>query len=124
MASRFMRVALLRFAALLRPGGTLLVLDLRSPSGPLDRLASIATYALAPPVRFWNCGRFFQAPAARAAWALHEAFDSYSTIPEVRALSEQVLPGSSVHRRLFWRYALIWKRPQPEKPVNGEPVMN
>ena len=106
-----MTAAFLRFASLLRPGGTLLVVDLLSTGSLLDRLASLGAYVLAPAVRFWNAGRLFQPRAVRAAWAIHETHDTFTTLRDVRALSQSVLPGSRVQRRLFWRYCLIWKRP-------------
>ncbi|MEA2239274.1 MAG: hypothetical protein QOC81_3998 [Thermoanaerobaculia bacterium] len=104
-----MKAAFLRFASLLRPGGTLLVVDLLSPGSLLDRLASLGAYALAPSVRFWNTGRIVQPRAVRAAWADHEKHDSFTTLRDVRALAATVLPGSRVQRRLFWRYCLIWR---------------
>jgi ubiquinone/menaquinone biosynthesis C-methylase UbiE len=106
-----MEAAFLRFASLLRPGGTLLVVDLLTSGSLLDRLASLRAWLLAPIVRFWSSGRLFQTPAVRAAWAIHEKHDSFTTLRDVRALSEKALPGSRVSRRLFWRYCLIWRRP-------------
>ncbi|MEA2165571.1 MAG: hypothetical protein QOK37_3698 [Thermoanaerobaculia bacterium] len=103
--------AFARFASLLRPGGTMIVVDLVSPESLFDRAFWLAAYAFAPPIRFWNSGHLFQPRAVRAAWALHEEHDSFATMREVRAVSGNVLPGSRARRRLFWRYCLSWKRP-------------
>lgn len=103
--------AFARFASLLRPGGTMLVVDLVSPESLFDRALRFVAYAFAPPVRFWNSGRLLQPRAVRAAWALHEEHDTFATMREVRAVSKSVLPESRASRRLFLRYCLRWKRP-------------
>jgi hypothetical protein len=32
-----------------------------------------------------------------------------TTLAEVRAVAAEVLPGARIHRRLFWRYSLVYK---------------
>jgi hypothetical protein len=32
-----------------------------------------------------------------------------TTLEQLRAQVEPILPGAQIHRRLFWRYSLIWR---------------
>lgn len=101
-----------RFAAALRPGGTLLALDLYRASTPLEWAAC----ALAVPVSLAarlarNNGRLRSTSEAREAWAAHGAHDVYPTLEEVRRVCARCLPGARVRRHLYFRYSLVWRRP-------------
>lgn len=39
--------------------------------------------------------------------------DADVTLPELRRLAAEVLPGSTVRRLLYWRYLLVFTEPQP-----------
>ena len=105
------RVALTRFASLLRPGGTLAVLDLYQSWGMLDLALSGVSAGLAPLFRWQRTRRLFPSPEIRAAWALHEAHDTYETIRNLTAIAGETVPGAAIRRLLFWRYALTWTKP-------------
>lgn len=95
----------------LRPGGKLIVLD-------LVRAASITDYLLwgfaALPNIMMNLiknGKLNKDdPHARDVWRRHGKHDHYMTIREIRTLVAHYIPGAVVHRKLFWRYSLIWQK--------------
>jgi SAM-dependent methyltransferase len=100
--------ALLRLADLLRPGGLLLVLDLRR-SGPL--VADVGALGVSLALGAWRNGRLRESPDGREAWEAHGRTDRYSPMAEVRAVSARVLPGCAVRNHLLWRYSLVWRKP-------------
>ncbi|MFC1960863.1 class I SAM-dependent methyltransferase [Chloroflexota bacterium] len=98
---------------LLRPGGTLLILDLYESATLADRLTEVA----AVPVhwllnRAKNTGQ--PAPpavdSAAAAWDAHGDHDVYPTLAAVRQTCAAILPGACVRRHLLWRYSLVWTK--------------
>lgn len=91
----------------LRPGGVLAVLGLYR-----EGLPEIAKAPLVAPL---NLGM-------RLAYALRgpddapvrpHVRDADMTLPEIRDRAAELLPGSVVSRRLFWRYVLAYRRPVP-----------
>ena len=50
-------------------------------------------------------------PEVAAAWAEHGKVDRYMTLRQVRAVCARVLPGAEIRRHLFWRYSLVWRKP-------------
>ncbi|QIZ34644.1 hypothetical protein FDZ84_07770 [Saccharopolyspora sp. ASAGF58] len=36
---------------------------------------------------------------------------------EIHVAAAQILPGAQVRRRLFWRYALVWRKPFTRIPT-------
>ena len=91
---------------ILKPGGSLLVLDLYKEETMADYLASTMG-SIAN--RFMNAvrGAHF-GDAAKRAWAAHGRLDKYSTIREVRDTCENVLPGANIRRHIYFRYSLVW----------------
>jgi len=55
-------------------------------------------------------GRFQPPPEVRKAWEQHGQHDSYSTVRQMRALAEEILPGATVRRCLLWRYLLVYRK--------------
>jgi SAM-dependent methyltransferase len=106
-----LREMLAKLRTALAPGGVLLVLDLVSDASPLDTLRS----ALAVPVNLANrlvrTGRLRASPEHRAAWDAHGRDERYASLPEVRAVAREVLPGARVRRHLLWRYSLVFRKP-------------
>lgn len=106
-----LRDVLLRLPDLLRPGGTLLVLDLFQSVTLVDYL----TAAAAVPINWWlerhyNADQPTTDAAHHAAWDAHGSHDVYPTLAEVRRACADVLPGASVKRHLLWRYSLVWTK--------------
>ena len=102
--------AVKRMVGILRPGGTLVIHDLRSHSNVFDRACFLAGDAINCLERFIRSGRFFQERALREAWARHGAGETYLSMSQVRALANNLLPSSSVHRHWFWKYTIVWRQ--------------
>jgi len=104
--------ALEKLAAALRPGGVLLVLDLYRPATASDWLLKLAALPADLLLKLRAHGRLRPPAAQRRAWAAHARRDVYPTIAEVRSISERLLPGAALRRHLFWRYSLVWRKPE------------
>lgn len=108
--------ALLRFAALLRPGGVLAVVAL--PRRDLRRelhtelVAALGHRLLGAgfvTARSVGTNDWFAKDAAHAAMPV--VMDPPLTTREVARLAGAVLPGVQVRRLVFWRYLLRWEKP-------------
>ena len=103
-------LVLSKIKSILKPEGTLLVLDLFEAEG----LSYLSTAILAIPVsigfRLLKCGRIRESAEAQAAWAEHGRTDTYLTLSEVRQASARVLPKARIKRHLLWRYSLVWQK--------------
>ena len=93
--------AVTRMVRLTRPGGLLVIHDLRSDEGIWDRMRSLGGVA----ARVWT--------RLRAAWREHGHAERYPTLKEVEAWSRKHLPGARAHRHLQWRYTVVWRKPGP-----------
>lgn len=104
--------ALRDMRAALRPGGTLLLLDLLHRPGlrGLPRNVLAGAVHLLRRLRRRNPG---QPGALRAAYAAHGRGERYLTMPGVRALCAAELPGAEVREHLLWRWSAVWRRPSP-----------
>jgi 2-polyprenyl-3-methyl-5-hydroxy-6-metoxy-1,4-benzoquinol methylase len=93
--------SLARFARLVRPGGTVIVIGLAAASwsdAPLVAAAMVLRFALGLVYGRWN-------HTAPTCWP------PPLTYREMRALSARVLPGVSYRRHLLGRYSLVWRKP-------------
>lgn len=95
----------------LKPNGVLLVLDLFEAKGLTDTLMFAAALPVNVGLRLLKRRRLRAPAAVRAAWAEHDLHDSFPTLPQVRKVCAEVLPGARVRRHLLWRYSVIWKKP-------------
>lgn len=115
-----LRQMLLKMAQALRPGGSLIVLDLFREEGLGDAVAGIASIPLYVALRLLKTGRLREPRALREAWAAHGQHDVYPSLSEVRRACAEVLPGAVVRRRLLWRCAILWRKgsvpPAAEQP--------
>lgn len=103
--------AVAKMAALLRPGGVLLVLDLFRPATLADRLCGVAALPVDVGFSLARRGRLRPPREVREAWRAHARTDVYPTLAEVRRACAELLPGARVRRHLFWRYSLVWTKP-------------
>lgn len=94
--------ALTSMAALLRPGGTLVVIGLARSRLPRDLgWETLATLAFLP---HRLRGKQWEHPSP-IVWPPPLHYD------ELRVLAAEVLPRSRFRRRLQWRYSLTWTKP-------------
>lgn len=112
-----LREILLKMKAALKPGGVLLILDLFEPvrnlirlDGMLDTLLNVVAIPVSVSLRLIHHGRLLPRREVRAAWAAHEAHDTYPTMKEVRALCADIFPGAQVKKHLLWRYSIVWQK--------------
>ena len=94
----------------LRPGGVLVVLDLVESNGLVERMLDVIGLGVSGSLRLLRNGRLKPPPEVRKAWEEHGKHDHYSTITQMRALANEILPGSNVTRRLLWRYMLVYRK--------------
>jgi SAM-dependent methyltransferase len=107
-----MEVILPKMKEALAKGGTLVVLDIYEArfSDLFVNLAAIPANLFMQRVK--NGRRPAASSEARAAMEEHIAHDSYLTLSQVHQICQALLPGASVRRHLFWRYSIVWTKPQ------------
>lgn len=93
----------------LKPGGVFVLLDLVKSSGMVERMLDVVGLGVSSGLRLIHNGRLQPPPEVRKAWEQHGKHDHYSTIEQMRALADEILPGSSVKRHLLWRYTLVYQ---------------
>jgi len=94
----------------LKPGGVLVVLDLVESNGLVERMLDVIGLGVSGSLRLMHNGRLKPPPEVRKAWEQHGKHDHYSTITQMSALANEILPGSNVTRRLLWRYMLVYRK--------------
>ena len=95
--------------AALKPGGVLLVLDLREDGTISDRIVS--GLGLLQHLTLKQIKHVAPAtPESRAAWDAHGRDERYPTVNAVRQACADLLPGARVTRHLLWRYSLVWRK--------------
>lgn len=97
--------------------GILLIVDLfeperklSEPAGLRDGLLNVVAMGVSGGLRLIHNGRLKPPKQVRAAWAEHGKTDSYPTMPEVRDLCAEILPGARVRQHLLWRYSIVWRK--------------
>ena len=95
----------------LKPRGVLVVLDLVESNGLVERMLDVVGFGMSGGLRLIHNGRLKPPAEVRKAWEQHGKHDQYSSISQMRALADEVLPGASVKRRLLWRYTLVYQKP-------------
>ena len=102
-----LRPALHRLAALVAPGGRLIIIGLAATATPWD----------------WAVAAASVLPARLAGWLHHETADigvptapAREPLTRIRAAAAEILPGARIRRRLHYRYRLSWDRPAGAEP--------
>jgi ubiquinone/menaquinone biosynthesis C-methylase UbiE len=105
------RELLLKIKDALKPRGVLVVLDLVQSDSLTERMCDVVALGVSGSLRLLHNGRLKPPREVRKAWEQHGKHDSYLTMKQVRALADEILPGSSVERCLLWRYMLVYTKP-------------
>ena len=100
-----------RMKSLIRPGGVLVIHDLRSLAGVSDWLRSGLAATVNGDAIWWLRQRLHQRRALRDAWRDHGSGEHYFTLEEVRALCATALPGARIHCHPLPRYTAVWGSP-------------
>jgi SAM-dependent methyltransferase len=105
--------ALARIPRLLAPGGRLLVVGLGRPDSLADLAFDVASGAANPVVGIIKHPRAVRPPErAVDAQPVMPVMDPAATVAEITRAARAHLPGSTVRRRLFFRYTLRWAKAQ------------
>ena len=91
-----------RMGALLRPGGTLVVIGCARSSNLADLPAELGGMVLH---RLHVLRQLWAESSGPTLWPPPETYSS------MRSKARAVLPGSSFRRLVLWRYSLIWTKP-------------
>lgn len=94
----------------LKPHGVLVVLDLVESSSLIERMLDVIGLGVSGGLRLIHNGRLKPPAEVRKAWEQHGKHDSYSTVSQMRALADDILPGANVRRLLLWRYTLVYRQ--------------
>lgn len=97
----------------LRPGGTLLLLDLFRARSVADYLVGALGFPASKALKLVRAGgpAKHQSPELRQAWKEHGKMDTYPALTSVRRACDAELPGAEVRRHLLWRYSVVWRKP-------------
>lgn len=106
--------AIAQMVGLQRPGGRLLVHDLRTDAGPLDWARALCAPAPVAIGHLVRTGRLRSPCPVREAWQRHGANETYPVFREARARAARLLPGAAVVYHWLWRYTIVWDRPRAE----------
>jgi ubiquinone/menaquinone biosynthesis C-methylase UbiE len=98
------RELLLKIKEAVRQGGVLMILDLVQSETLIECVPDVVALGMI------HNGRLQPPAAVRKAWEEHGKHDSYSTLNDIRALADEILPGAIVRRHLFWRYSLLYQK--------------
>lgn len=105
--------ALDRMKSLLRPGGLLILHDVRAAGSAADWLRSGMEAIATGQILGWMRRRRGEHEELRQAWRAHGAHERYLTMRDVHALCRAHLPGARVYRHPLWRYTVAWTAPLP-----------
>ena len=94
----------------LKPRGVLVILDLVQSSTMVERMLDAVGLGVSGSLRLIHNGRLQPPPEVRKAWEQHGKHDSYATVKQMRAVANEIFPGSSVRRHLLWRYSLVYQK--------------
>ena len=94
----------------LKPGGVFVCLDLYQRSGLRDLFFDMAAYPANIFLTLIKTGKTGLSGEIYKAYAEHGKTDSYLTLPQIKQMCADILPGARVNRHLFWRYSIFWKK--------------
>lgn len=103
-----------RMQDLLKPGGRLIIHDMRRDDGIADWLRGYCAFADHSLRRVARTGRPFPPAHVRAAWDRHGEDEQYLCWREVQHLTNSLLPGAQAFYHWMWRYTIAWDKPAQE----------
>ncbi|MGC1289101.1 MAG: class I SAM-dependent methyltransferase [Streptosporangiaceae bacterium] len=105
--------ALARIPRLVAPGGRLLVVGLARPDSLADLAFDVVSGAANPVMGMIKHPQPVRPPErAPDAQPVVPMMDPATTFAEIAKAARAHLPGSTVRRRLFFRYTLLWEKPR------------
>ena len=97
-------------AMALKPGGSLIVLDLFLSSDIWDYFFDFFSVPLNILTGLIKTGHFKESQEEKAAWKEHQKNDTYMALKEIKRIADKIITGADIKRLLFWRYSLVWKK--------------
>jgi SAM-dependent methyltransferase len=105
--------ALARITRLVAPGGRLLVVGLARPDSLADLAFDVVSGTANPVIGMIKHPRAARPPEpAVDTQPVMPVLDPATTLAEITKAARAHLPGSTVRRRLFFRYTLLWEKPR------------
>ncbi len=95
-------IAVLRMVELLRPGGRLVIHDIRSDAGLGERVLSNFALAQVAAPRLLRTGRLRSPRELREAWERHCADEKYLTLGKAETLAGRLLSGARLFYHRLW----------------------
>lgn len=108
-------IILIKIRKSLKPGGVFICLDLYRRSNLSDLLFDSVAYPVNLFLTLIKTGKLKPSREVRKAYAEHGKTDTYFTLPQIKQICADILPGAQVVRHLFWRYSIIWKKENVEQ---------
>ena len=102
--------AVSRMLNLLRPGGRLIIHDMRTDETLTDWAKSAAGLMAMIASRLVQEGRLRDPRALREAWKRHGDGEVYLTLREAKLLADRLLPDAQVFNHWMWRYTIVWDK--------------
>ena len=99
-----------RMVRLLRPGGRLIIHDLRRTVSVADDVRAYFALVHTVIARFVRTGRPLEPRRLRDAWMRHGARETYLSFEEAKRLAERLLPGATLLSHWMWRYTIVWDK--------------
>jgi SAM-dependent methyltransferase len=104
--------ALARIPRLVAPGGRLLVVGLARPDSLADLAFDVVSAAANPVMGMIKHPQPVRPPERTPdTQPVVPVMDPATTFAEIAKAARAHLPGSTVRRRLFFRYTLLWEKP-------------
>lgn len=100
----------IKAAIVLKPGGSLIVLDLFLSCDIMDYLFDFISVPLNILTGLIKTGHFKESQEEKAAWKEHQKNDTYMALKEIKRIADKIITGADIKRLLFWRYSLVWKK--------------
>ena len=101
-----------KLRASLKPGGVLIILDLLKHHNIQDTLIDL----IAVPLNWWFLAtknkHIKPSPEAAEVMKEHLRTDEYLNFSQVKKIYTDSLKTAKIRRHLFWRYSVIWHKPQ------------
>jgi len=104
-------IAVPRMMELVRPGGRLIIHDVRRDEGLYDQIRSHFALAQEASLRLLRTGWPRSPRAVRLAWERHCAGEKYLTFREAREMAGRFLPHAALFYHWLWRYTIVWNKP-------------
>lgn len=101
---------------LLAPGGRLLVVGLAPAVSFVDQIWDVTSMLVNPVRGLVKHSRRATGPEAAPAFPVR---DPELSVDELRAITREILPGSVVRRRLYFRHTISWEKRPRSAPGRG-----